>query len=190
MLHTMFKGSAIMVVLLVAGLGCDQGKTADAPAPAAAQAEAPAPDPKAETEPKAKVAEQAARAEKAAPAAEEAPCIQGDHRFRVEAIEAPLKKGEKAEVKLKVLPGEGYKINTEFPWKVTPKASEGLEMPSDAVARSSIVLADAAATVPIAVTGQKEGKWPLQAKAGLSVCNDERCEIIRGQCLSVDVTVQ
>jgi hypothetical protein len=174
-------------------VGCDAGS----PSNRAAAPEATPPvaveasdEKKAEPESaKAVVAAKAVVSEKE-PAKAESKCIQGDHRFRVEAISKPIKKGTKTEVTLKFLPGEGYKINTEFPWKLTARANEAMNLVETVVPKASIVLAEAAATIPVALEAPKPGKFPLQALAGLSVCNEERCEIIRGQCVSVDVTVQ
>jgi hypothetical protein len=196
-LYTVLLFSSVVICLSAFALGgCDGGGTtnsAEAPraTPPSVVASATVETAKSEKSviPKAAVAEKAAGAAKGAGAVE-GECIQGDHRFSVEPIAAPIVRGTQTEVKLKFVPGDGYKINTKFPWKLTAQANDAIELAETPIPKDAIVLAEAAATIPLSLTPPKSGKFPLKAVAGLSVCNEERCEIIRGQCVSVDVTVQ
>lgn len=95
--------------------------------------------------------------------------------------------GEPIEVALVIEPGKDLKINLDFPWKVEMQETETMSFSSANFAKGDIRLNEERATVPLVINVAKAGEYEVEAKADFSVCNDERCEILRDESVSVKV---
>jgi hypothetical protein len=125
----------------------------------------------------------AAEASEGAPAA---PVGSSEHyTMRVEGAEVAA--AEPAQLELQLLPGPDLKINLEFPWTIEFEEQEGLELPAGVLDASAMELTDEVARIPMDVTVTEAGTREVTARANFSVCNDDRCEILRDQKLQFSV---
>lgn len=97
---------------------------------------------------------------------------------------------ENNQVKLQVFPGPDLNINDEFPWMIEFDDVEGLEFEQSDLRWDDMELTDDKATIPISVTAEDIGEYTVEAKADLSVCNEDRCDILRDEPLEVGLEAQ
>ncbi|RAL23694.1 hypothetical protein DL240_05920 [Lujinxingia litoralis] len=110
--------------------------------------------------------------------------------YRVEAPAAPLTVGAESTAELAVVPGPNLKINLEYPWKIEFEEVEGLTMATTLLNRQALQLSEERATIPLRLTPSAAGEYTLKARGNFSVCNDDRCDILRDEALQFKVTVQ
>lgn len=91
--------------------------------------------------------------------------------------------GQPSEVVLAIEPGNDLKINLDFPWKIEMQEKEGVVFTSSAFGKSDFSLQEERATIPVVMNLAKAGEHEVEAVADFSVCNDDRCEILRGENL-------
>lgn len=103
---------------------------------------------------------------------------------------AEVEVGEESRVEFQVFPGPDLRINDEFPWAIEFDDVEGLELGASSMDWTDMELRDERATIPVDVTAAQVGRYTLEAKADLSVCNDERCDILRGEPVELVVEAQ
>lgn len=111
-------------------------------------------------------------------------------QYRVQVMEAEPVAGEFETVFVQVLPGPNLEINLEFPWAVRLGEVEGLEFEPPALQREDLDLSVERAQVPVRLKAAQAGVYEVEARADFSVCNDDRCDILRDEPLSFTVRVQ
>ena len=107
--------------------------------------------------------------------------------YTVRIDQESVQVGEPVEVALSIEPGKDLKINLDFPWKVEMQATDSVSFPTTNFASSDIKLSEERATVPLVLNVAKAGDYDVEAIADFSVCNDDRCEILRGERVIVKV---
>ncbi|RDV39114.1 hypothetical protein DV096_00650 [Bradymonadaceae bacterium TMQ3] len=110
--------------------------------------------------------------------------------YRVESPSEAIVAGASTEVALAVVPGANLKINLEYPWKITFEEVEGLQLGTTVLNREALQLSEARATIPLEVSAEQPGDYTLNAVGNFSVCNDDRCDILRDEALQFTVKVQ
>lgn len=110
--------------------------------------------------------------------------------YRVESPSEAIVAGTASQVDLGVVPGANLKINLEYPWKITFEEVEGLRLGTTVLNREALQLSEARATIPLEVTAEQPGDYTLNAVGNFSVCNDDRCDILRDEALQFTVKVQ
>ncbi len=115
----------------------------------------------------------------AAPKAAVGSAEKKEQNFTIKTEDADLKVGEKGQSKLLVEPGEGFKINEEYPWKASCGAVEALGVSAVEVGKDDWKLDKKKANLDVALTATKAGSGELSCSLNFSVCNDTQCELIR-----------
>jgi hypothetical protein len=111
-------------------------------------------------------------------------------RYDVRSPEKAVSVGQKQTVELAITPGDGLKINKEFPWKLEFSPPKGVQLAQKRVSGDQIDLAESQATIPLHLEADAAGVHKLDATADFSVCNDTKCYVIRDQALSFDVKAE
>lgn len=88
-----------------------------------------------------------------------------------------------------VRPGRGLKINEDFPWKFDFDAVEGLGMPATTLAGDQIKLEEMQALIPVSLGEVTPGTYKVEATGNFSVCNDDRCDILRNERMEFEIEV-
>ena len=158
---------ASLAVAVIAALGaCDRSP----PGPETAAAEQPA---------EKTAGEQGAAAE-----------TPSDDRFRAVVEPAEIEAGSKTDVTLELRAGEGLKVNEEYPnWSLEFSPPKGVELASPTFEAEAFSLGRKAARVETTLQASKPGSSRLDAVANFSVCNDDRCHILRDEPVSFQVEV-
>ncbi len=110
-----------------------------------------------------------------------------DDRYATKSPDDEAVVGQKTKVAFRIEPRGDLKINKEFPWKIEFQAPEGVELGATALDRSAIELTDSAATIPVDLTAAEAGQLKLAATGNFSVCNPQRCDILRDEPLEFSV---
>lgn len=110
--------------------------------------------------------------------------------YRVESPAEAIVAGAASEVALAVVPGPNLKINLEYPWKITFEEVEGLSLATTLLNRDALQLTEERALIPLEVTAEQAGDYTLDAVGNFSVCNDDRCDILRDEALQFTVKVR
>ena len=101
--------------------------------------------------------------------------------YRLE-IKAPAKAqvGQEARTEIVVTPGAGYKINVEYPAKLTlSKVPEGTKVASTTITKSKMNVEKTRLVVPVAFTPEGPGAKQFEGELRFSVCNPESCQMPR-----------
>ena len=117
-------------------------------------------------------------------AAEEAgPGVRGERsaHYSMQVQGTEVETEAEASVEIALLPGPDLKINLEFPWSIQFDAAPGLDLPEGILDASAMDLREERALIPVALTAREAGVREVTARANFSVCNDDRCEILRDQ---------
>ena len=105
-------------------------------------------------------------------------------QFTMTVSGADIEVGNQAEVQLQLLPGPDLKINLEFPWVIEFEEVDALEYGATRLGSDAMDLQDERATIPVTITAGEPGNYEVMARADFSVCNDDRCDILRDEPLS------
>ncbi len=89
--------------------------------------------------------------------------------------------GEEGEVGFKIRPGDQLEINLDFPWRVDFEDSDSLQLSDRQLSRDALDLSKERAVLPVDVTAMEPGEHRVEARADFSVCNDQRCDIMRDE---------
>lgn len=101
------------------------------------------------------------------------------YTVRLETTEVTV--GKPTPVELVVLPGRDLKINLDFPWKFEFQPGEAVAFENTTVSRDAMTLDDERARVPVTVEARQAGPITIEAVGSFSVCNDDRCDILRDE---------
>ena len=91
---------------------------------------------------------------------------------------------------VRVTPGPGYKMNTEFPVALKLNQSNGITFAAHELRGKQAQLTEKALEFKVQLTPSKAGKASMSATADFSVCNKNICKLIRGEKLSWAVDVK
>lgn len=126
-----------------------------------------------------------------APTSTDAPApTAGGGLYTLQITPASAKAGEAGESVVEIKPAAGYKMNQEFPTKMTLKPVKGLSFAKDTLTKAEADLTEKALRFKVSHTAQKAGTFEVPAVADFSVCNPEICKLFRGEALSWKVTAQ
>ena len=88
--------------------------------------------------------------------------------------------GQEATAEILVTPRGGFKINVEYPAKLTLEAvPAGTRVPSETVTKSAMSVEDARLTVPVRFTADAPGERRLGGELRFSICNPQTCQMPR-----------
>ncbi len=79
-----------------------------------------------------------------------------------------------------------FHVNDKYPYKFKIKEAPGLKFANLVVAKDSVKLEPARATVPVAFTPESAGKHTLAGQLSFSVCTDDKC-MIEKRDLALDI---
>ncbi len=98
--------------------------------------------------------------------------------------------GEEGIVGFEIRPGDHLEINLDFPWRVEFDEVEGIEFGEQQLGRGDLDLEKERAIMPVDLTALDEGQFRIEARADFSVCNDQRCDIMRDEPVEFIVQAQ
>ncbi len=170
------RALALGCVLSVVGVACDRGGSAQsesavAEAPAAAQSApvAPAAGPAGADQ---------APAPMAAPTAPAGKASYDEEGFQL-SLEAtgPFTVGKPAEARVVLHAKGGFKVNDQYPFKLTLVEQPGLEFPAKVVTRDAMTIEKKQGVMKVAFSPKSAGDHALSGRFSFSVCTEERCLI-------------
>lgn len=93
------------------------------------------------------------------------------------SLDAPktAKVSTKSQAKVKVEPTEGYKMNLEFPTKLTLTAPDGVTLEKTKIAAGDVRIDKKAAEFDIVFTATSPGKKAFTGEVKFAVCTDKDC---------------
>lgn len=127
--------------------------------------------------------------EKAAAAPAPAPATAND-AYTVRIVPGDAKAGAPATSVIEVTPGPGYKVNLDFPAKLTFSPPEGVTAEKKAFDKGDAELTEKALRFNVPFTAAAAGTISLSGTADFSVCNDNTCKLIRDEKLAWEVAVK
>ena len=107
--------------------------------------------------------------------------------YTVAGPKTPVAVGTPADIELRVEAGEGFKINENYPWAFSLQASEALGVAATEISGDALKMQKASAAIPVKVTANAAGEHTLTATGNFSVCNEDRCELLRDKEVSFTV---
>ncbi len=110
--------------------------------------------------------------------------------YRVRILPEATKLGERALTAIEIIPGEGYKINLEFPSKLKLDSLEGVRFEKDTLLRGDAEQSAEMLRFPVYFTTQNTGTLALSATLDFSLCTETTCKLLRGERLSWEVKVE
>ena len=113
-------------------------------------------------------------------------------RYAVVVAPVTLQTGAKASLTMRIEPAKGLKFNKDFPSKFKVNAGRHAKCgKADLTKRGGDVVMDGkVGVVTIPLVGTAAGSGDLSVIGNFSVCNDEQCFVLRGESLSLSVTVK
>lgn len=159
----------VLATLALLALACNESKPATAAQPATTQAAAPA-----------------------APGTPKPVAAPAGKQYSIEVAPVTMKAGGKATATLKVKPGKGLKFNKDFPSKFVVTANKHAKCDKPKLSKKSgnVTIDGKTGVVTIPLTALVAGSAPLTVQASFSVCSDEQCYVLRGEMLTLPVTVK
>jgi hypothetical protein len=114
--------------------------------------------------------------------------------FRLEAPAVTLAAAEAGALVVRIVAGEGWKWNEEYPVSLTVAGDElsGLTFPKPRLRRgdSEITATEKSATLRIPVTANAAGDYEVPLKANFSVCDEKLCHIFRNRDVVIPIQVR
>ncbi len=112
-------------------------------------------------------------------------------KYSVVTRPVQMKIGAKATTKLRIEAVKGMKFNKDFPSKFIVTASRHAKCDKAKLTKrgGDIKMDGKAGVVTIPLSATAAGSGNLTIMANFSICNEEQCFILRGESLSLDVTV-
>lgn len=107
------------------------------------------------------------------------PEADGEVNYTVAMVPGPLAVGTPGVLTVKVKPSEGFKVNQEFPWSAAIKGGNGVVVPGEALAADKWKLSKKEGVLEVPVTLKEAGDQEVKGTLSFSVCNDDRCEVVR-----------
>ena len=85
--------------------------------------------------------------------------------------------GQAGEAEIVLQAKAPFHVNDKYPYKFKIKEAPGLKFANLVVAKDSVKLEPARATVPVAFTPESAGKHTIAGQLSFSVCTDDKCMI-------------
>ncbi|MCA9559149.1 MAG: hypothetical protein KC583_11385 [Myxococcales bacterium] len=126
----------------------------------------------------------------AAPAAPKAAPSAANDAYTVRIVPGEAKAGAPAQSVIEVTPGPGYKVNLEFPVKLTFTPPEGVAAEKKSFGKGDAEITEKALRFNVPFTPAAVGTVSLSGTADFSVCNDNTCKLIRDEKLAWEVAVK
>lgn len=96
--------------------------------------------------------------------------------YKLSVSAAPAKVSAKGSAKISVEPTDGFKMNLEYPTKVTLKAPDGVSLEkAKLTAKDAAKLDKTGAVFDIAFTASEPGKKTVTGEVRFAVCTDDEC---------------
>ncbi len=177
------------LVVSAVSFACDRGEDAraESAAPEVVSVEAKAAETKA-VAPAPGADQPGAPADNAAPAAGQATYKEEGFELGLEAA-GPFAVGKAGEAQVVLVAKNGFKVNDQYPFKLTLSDAAGLELPRKVVTRDAMALEKHKGVMKVAFTPKSAGAHTLSGRFSFSVCTDERC-LIEKRDLAVQITAQ
>jgi hypothetical protein len=107
----------------------------------------------------------------------------------VRVIPGDAKVGQEATSIIEITPNAGYKMNIEFPVRVSLTKKDGIK------AKPNYGLPDAELTekvlrFKVPYTAEKAGTIEVEGLADFSVCNPQACKLVRGEQIAWSINAQ
>lgn len=120
------------------------------------------------------------------------PEADGAKQYSVQSAPLTLKTGANGVLTVTIKPGKGLHFNKEFPAKFSVEANPNAKATKEKLTAKDgdvkVVGNDGVVSIPL--TGVAAGQANLKVVGNFSVCSDEQCYMLRGEALSVAVTVK
>lgn len=126
----------------------------------------------------------------AAPAAPAPAPAAANDAYTVRIVPGDAKAGAQATSVIEVTPGPGYKVNLEFPAKLTFTPPAGVTAEKKDFAKGDAEITEKALRFNVPFTATAAGTVSLSGTADFSVCNDNTCKLIRDEKLAWEVAVK
>ena len=113
-------------------------------------------------------------------------------RYGVVVAPVSLRSGATASVTMRIEPAKGLKFNKDFPSKFTVNPGRHAKCAKADLTKKGgdVVMDGEVGVVTIPLVGTAAGAGDLSVIGNFSVCNEEQCFVLRGESLSVSVTVK
>ncbi len=105
----------------------------------------------------------------------------GSDKYAMRVDGADVAVDDQATVNLEILPGSDLKINLDYPWAFEFNEADGLELAQGKLRITDLDLTEDRAIIPVGVTAHEPGRHRVSGTGDFSVCNDDICEILRGE---------
>jgi hypothetical protein len=93
---------------------------------------------------------------------------------------AEVRVAETGQLELRVTAGSGFKVNVEYPWRLTLESDAPVTLPQlDFRAADAAQLTEEAAVFSVPVTPSAAGVHEVDGRLRFSVCNDVRCDVLQ-----------
>ena len=128
----------------------------------------------------------------AAPAAKPPAAQPSGKRYSVAVAPTTIKVGGKATTTLTIKPGKGLHFNKDFPSKFVVNAGQHAKCDVAKLSKKSghVKVVGHEGVVSIPLSAVAAGSEKLSIQGSFSVCSDEQCYVLRGEMLSMAVTVK
>ncbi len=118
------------------------------------------------------------------------PSADSDERYRTAVSPGEIPAGGRRDVELTLQPGDGLKINKEYPnWSLELQPPSGLRLGETSFGAEQFDLKERSARVATQINADEPGAYEVPAHAEFSVCNDETCHILRDEQLMFRVRI-
>ncbi|MEL6178042.1 MAG: hypothetical protein AAFS10_03770 [Myxococcota bacterium] len=114
----------------------------------------------------------------------------GGKPFAVQADAASVSVGTDGKANLSIKPAAGFKVNEDYPWKATFADAKGVTLTQKEFAKDTWKLSPKGAELEIPLKASEAGEHTLTAKVNFSVCNDEKCEVVRDHEVNLKVAAK
>ena len=140
--------------------------------------------------------EAAAEPPAAAPTTNTAPAAAAEtpppttQNYTVRIVPGEAKAGAQATSVIEVTPAKGYKMNLEFPSRLSLEPTAGVKPAKEQLGKDDAEVTEKALRFKVAFTPASAGKLSMAGSADFSVCNDSTCKLIRDEKLAWVVNVK
>jgi hypothetical protein len=115
--------------------------------------------------------------------------VAGSH-YKLSVSAPSAKVSAKSSAKITVVPTDGFKMNLEYPTKVTLNAPAGVSLEkAKLTAKDAVQLDKSAAVFDVAFTASEPGKKTITGEMKFAVCTENSCDP-QTQAISFDVDVK
>lgn len=101
---------------------------------------------------------------------------------------AGLKAGQPGNVEVVLLAKAPFHVNDKYPIKLKLKETSGLKFDNLTLGKDAVKLEPQRATLPVAFTPERAGKFTVAGQFAFSVCTDDKC-LMEKRDLALDVSV-